>query len=111
MKYSLIVLCTLFISPLHAGVNCMESSENLTKSYDTKALHLTACNCPCTTIRNGRCVECTHLQDAHEYTIINSHDKQTHNRTATTACIATPKAVFKKLVAQFFIKKLSPTTH
>lgn len=71
MKKIIILTLTLLTAPLFAGLNCIDNSEHLQfGSFDTKEWHAVDCICPCSTIRNGICVECGHLQNARPLTIV-----------------------------------------
>lgn len=74
MKKIIILTLSLLVTPLFAGLNCMDNSEHLKYGdYDNKEWHSIECNCPCNTgIQGGKCVECGHLQEARPWTIVQT---------------------------------------
>ena len=76
MKRTIIILFTLYFTSPFAGVNCIDNSEHLRKSYDDKEWHSVICDCNCEFIKDGYCTECKHLQNAHPLTVISSKTKK-----------------------------------
>lgn len=73
MKKLLFLILTLLATPLFARNGyCLDSSKHLKKAYDNKEWHYVECYCECNTktTKDGHCLECGHLQDAHPLTII-----------------------------------------
>jgi hypothetical protein len=71
MKKIIILTLSLLTTPLFAGLNCIDNSEHLQYGdYDNKEWHSVECDCPCTAIKGGKCVECGHLQEARPWTIV-----------------------------------------
>ena len=69
MKKIMILICFLIAEPTLASVYCLDNSKHLEKDYDNKEVYPVACDCPCTTIKGNRCIECGHLQNAATYVL------------------------------------------
>ena len=71
MKKIITLIIALLAAPLLASVNCLDNSEHQQYGdYDNKEWHSVECDCPCTHVKGGKCVECGHLQDARPLTIV-----------------------------------------
>lgn len=64
---SIATLC-LFSWMLKAQIGCMDNSQHLQESYDTKTYHYVSCNCPCYKYQQFMykglgCTKCKHRHD------------------------------------------------
>ena len=67
----LIILTLLVLNySLSASVNCLSNSKHLAEDFDDKEWRPVACDCPCTTIKGNKCIECCHLQNASTYVVV-----------------------------------------
>ena len=65
----MIFISLLLAQPALACVNCLDNSLHLRADNDNKEWYPVACNCPCTTIKGNKCIECGHLQNAATYVV------------------------------------------
>jgi hypothetical protein len=101
MKKIIILSITLLTIPLLASLNCINNSEGLQfGSFDTKTWRAVDCNCPCSDVRNGKCVECEHLQDARPLIIIKKSANQTIHKNKLLGT-QTVKDTIKNLVHNY----------
>ena len=79
MKKLLFFALSFLTTPLIAGPYCMDNSEHLAQSYDSKEWHSAECDCDCQKqpIKGGKCIECGHLQEARPFTIIQTSATKT----------------------------------
>lgn len=101
LVFSIILMTTLTL-PVSASVNCLDNSKHLQENFDTKEWYPADCDCPCTTIKGGYCIECGHLQDARTYTVVSPQ------KTAPQKIVyipSDPKMTFKKLALKYVQKK------
>lgn len=104
MKNKIILILTLFTMPLFAGPYCMDNSEHLARPNDNKEWHSIECDCNCETIKNGRCTECGHLQDARTFTIIKP-TQSSRIAQSTLHIPEDPQVVIRKLAARYLQNK------
>jgi hypothetical protein len=108
MKKLMILMILLAMYPMSASVNCLDNSQHLAKDFDDKEWHSVACDCPCTTIRKGYCVECGHLQNASTYVVVQPA-KVVQNNTNTISkmyALGNPQEVLRKLARQYLENKI-----
>jgi hypothetical protein len=107
MKKVMIFMLLLSMTPVVASVNCIDNSRHLQEDFDDKEWHSIACDCPCTTIRKGYCVECGHLQNASTYVVVQP-TKIVHNSLTTPKVYAfgNPHDVLRKLAKRYLETKM-----
>ncbi len=103
MKKIIMFLCLFAIIPLDASVKCLKNSWDLKGDFDDKEWHSVACDCPCTLVRKGYCVECGHLQNAATYTVVLP-TKIVHQSKIRVP--ASPQEVLRKLARRYLEMKM-----
>lgn len=99
----LMILILLFANyPLSASVNCLDNSKHLAEDFDDKEWHSVACDCPCTTIKGGKCTECGHLQNASTYVVVLPTQVAQQGKIHAPQ---NPQAVIKKLALKYLKNK------
>ena len=102
MKKLMILLLLIFSYQLNASIYCLDNSKHLAEDFDDKEWHSVACDCPCTTIRGNKCVECGHLQNASTYVVVQPTKVVRQEKVYTPK---NPWSVIKKLAAHYLQKK------
>jgi hypothetical protein len=102
MKKVMVLMLVLFTCPIIASVNCLDNSQHLTQQYDDKEWHSVACDCPCTTIKGGHCIECGHLQNASTYTVVLPTKTVQNNKVRIPK---NPRDVLRKLAFEYLQNK------
>lgn len=79
LHHLLILSSMLLACPQANGeIGCIDNSEHLECSGDSKDYHYVACNCPCqryTQIADrNKCTKCNHFHDIKPYIIISKAD-------------------------------------
>lgn len=95
----IVILCSY---PLSASVNCLDNSKHLAEDFDDKEWYPVACDCPCTTIKGNKCIECGHLQNASTYVVVLPTKVVRQEKVYTPS---NPQGVLKKLVARYLQRK------
>jgi hypothetical protein len=94
MKKLIVLTLCLLATPLFASLNCLDNSEHLQYGdYDNKEWHSVKCDCSCTYVKGGKCVECGHLQNARPLTIV----KQNVTNTVRNYKVQGPQTVKEAL--------------
>lgn len=98
IKSTLLLLVTATLSmgaTLQGSVGCMDNSQYLRQSFDTKAYHYVTCDCKCRSHAPGsnRCARCGHINVPQEQEYVATHvDAQRPARsTAPTKQLKTKK--------------------
>lgn len=102
MKQIILCLALLCSPQVNASINCLDNSKHLAENNDNKEWYPVACDCPCTTIKGNKCIECGHLQNASTYVVVQP------SKVAKQEKIYSPKnpwSVMKKITAYYLQKK------
>ena len=101
MKKIITLIIALLATPAFASVNCLDNSEHQQYGdYDNKEWHSVECDCPCTHVKGGKCVECGHLQNAQPLTIIKQSIAKA-NQQSTIQGPQTVKEALNNLVRDY----------
>jgi hypothetical protein len=102
MKKIIILTLSLLTTPLFASLNCMDNSEHLQYGdYDNKEWHSVQCDCPCTVIKCGKCIECGHLQEARPLTVVQVSATKAAAQQSTIHKQQTVKEALDNLVRRY----------
>ncbi len=102
----MIFILLLSMNPATASVKCLSNTLAQAEDFDNKEWHLVACDCPCTTIRKGYCVECGHLQNASTYVVVQPTKVVQNNTTPRIYTFGNPRDVLRKLARQYLEAKI-----
>ncbi len=108
MKKIMILMLLLSINPISASVNCLDNSQHLKRDFDDKEWHSVACDCRCTNVRKGYCVECGHLQNAATYTVVlpTKTASSRNNAPNKMYALGNPQEVLRKLARRYLEAKM-----
>ncbi len=84
----------LFTAPLLSGPSCIN-----------KQGHSLACPCNCDAIKGRYCIDCTHLQNAQNYTVITGQNNRKQNTKNINDRSRDPQDVLNKLAVRYLQNK------
>lgn len=87
MNLKILILSSMLIASSHAhgAIGCMDNSERLQKTGDSKSYHYVACTCPCQRYKQiadrNKCSKCNHFHDTQPYIIISGKKNAPSSKT------------------------------